>query len=78
MIDSNVEQYFREHQERVRRLEELYDKLRSPEYNDEQKKNFRHESLELCLRRVGACIPYWLKFGLYLIVAVSVFCCTAG
>jgi hypothetical protein len=49
MIDSNVEQYVREHEERVRRLDELYKKLRSPDYNEEEKSNFRHESLKLCM-----------------------------
>jgi len=49
MIDSNVEQYVREHQERVRRLDELYEKLESPDYNDEEKNSFRHESLRLCM-----------------------------
>jgi len=48
MIDSNIEQYVREHEERVRRLDELYEKIRSPEYNEEEKNNFRHESLKLC------------------------------
>ena len=48
MIDLNIEQYVREHEERVRRLDELYDKIRSPEYNEEEKTNFRHESLKLC------------------------------
>ena len=49
MIDSNVEQYVREHRERVRRLDELYEKLKSPDYNDEEKNSFRHESLKLCI-----------------------------
>jgi hypothetical protein len=49
MIDSDVEEYVREHQERVRKLEELYEKIGSPEYNDEEKNNFRNESLKLCL-----------------------------
>jgi hypothetical protein len=49
MIDSNVEQYVREHEERVRRLDELYEKLISPDYNEEEKNNFRHESLKLCM-----------------------------
>jgi hypothetical protein len=40
MIDSNVEQYVREHQERVRRLDELYEMLKSAAYNDEEKNNF--------------------------------------
>ena len=53
MIDLNVEEYVREHQERVRRLEELYEKIRSPEYNDEEKKNFRQESLKLCLEALA-------------------------
>jgi len=48
MVDSDVEQYVREHEERVRRLEELYEKIMSPDYNDEQKTNFKHESLKLC------------------------------
>lgn len=49
MIDSKVEEYVREHEERVRRLDELYEKMRSSEYNDEEKNNFRQESLKLCL-----------------------------
>lgn len=49
MIDSNVEQYVREHQERVRRLDELYEMLKSAAYNDEEKNNFRQESLKLCM-----------------------------
>ena len=49
MIDSNVEDYVREHEERVRRLDELYEKLRSPEYNEDEKNNFRQESLKLCM-----------------------------
>lgn len=49
MIDSDVEEYVREHQERVRKLEELYEKIGSPEYNDEEKNNFRNEPLKLCL-----------------------------
>jgi hypothetical protein len=49
MIDSNVEQYVREHEQRVRRLDELYEKIRSPDYNDEEKKIFKYESLKLCL-----------------------------
>ena len=49
MIDSNLAQYVKAHQERIRRLEELYEKISSPEYNDEEKKNFRQQSLELCL-----------------------------
>ena len=49
MIDSNVEQYVREHQERVQRLDELYEKIESPDYNDEEKNSFRHESLKLCM-----------------------------
>lgn len=49
MIDSNVEQYVREHQERVRRLDKLYEKIESPDYNDEEKNSFRHESLKLCM-----------------------------
>jgi len=49
MIDSNIEQYVREHEERVRRLDELYEKIRSPEYNEQEKDNFRQESLKLCL-----------------------------
>ena len=53
MIDLNVEEYVRDHQERVRRLEELYEKIRSPEYNDEEKKNFRQESLKLCLETLA-------------------------
>ena len=48
MVDLNIEQYVREHEERVRRLDELYDKIRSPEYNEEEKNYFRHESLKLC------------------------------
>ena len=48
MLDLNIEQYVKEHEERVRRLDELYDKVRSPEYNEEEKNNFRHESLKLC------------------------------
>ena len=49
MIDENVEQYVRDHEERVRKLDELYEKIRSPEYNEEEKNNFRHQSLKLCL-----------------------------
>jgi|RhiMethySRZTD1v2_1073278.scaffolds.fasta_scaffold746177_2 hypothetical protein len=49
MIDSNVEQYVREHQERVRRLDELYEMLKSAAYNDEEKNTFRQESLKLCM-----------------------------
>jgi hypothetical protein len=49
MIDSNIEQYVKEHEERVRRLDELYEKIRSPEYNEQEKDNFRQESLKLCL-----------------------------
>ena len=66
MIDSNIEQYVREHEERVRRLDELYEKIRSPEYNEQEKNNFRQESLKLCLEgltTVGAafwiCPPYF-------------------
>lgn len=49
MIDSNVEQYIRDHEERVRRLDELYEKIKSNEYNEEEKNNFRYQSLKLCL-----------------------------
>ena len=49
MIDSNLEEYLKEHEERIRRLDELYEKIKSPDYNDGEKKNFRQESLELCL-----------------------------
>ena len=49
MIGSNIDQYVKDHKERMRRLEELYEKMRPPEYNDEEKKNFRKKSLELCL-----------------------------
>jgi|SRR5262245_53396686 len=49
MIDENVEQYVRDHEERVRKLDELYEKIRSPEYNEEEKSNFRYQSLKLCL-----------------------------
>jgi len=49
MIDSDVEQYVREHEDRVRRLDELYEKIASSEYNEEEKNSFRHESLKLCL-----------------------------
>ena len=50
MTDANVEQYVREHEERVRRLDELYEKISSPEYNEEEKTNFRYESLKLCIQ----------------------------
>ena len=49
MRDLSVAQYVKDHEERMRRLEELYEKIRSPEYNDEEKKRFRQKSLELCL-----------------------------
>ena len=49
MIDQDVEQYIRDHEERVRRLDELYEKIRSSEYNEEEKNNFRYQSLKLCL-----------------------------
>jgi hypothetical protein len=49
MIDSTVEQYVRDHEERVRRLDELYEKIRSPDYNEEEKNKFRYQSLKLCL-----------------------------
>ena len=49
MIDENVEQYVRDHEERVRKLDELFEKIRSSEYNEEEKSNFRHQSLKLCL-----------------------------
>ena len=50
MIDSKVEEYVREHEAQVRRLAELYEKIRSPEYNEEEKNKFRHESLKLCMK----------------------------
>jgi len=50
MTDANVEQYVREHEERVRRLDELYEKISSTEYNEEEKTNFRYESLKLCIQ----------------------------
>ena len=49
MIDENVEQYVRDHEERVRKLDKLFEKIRSSEYNEEEKNNFRHQSLKLCL-----------------------------
>jgi hypothetical protein len=49
MIDLNVEQYLRQHEERVRRLEELDRKMESPQYSNAEKENFREESLKLCL-----------------------------
>jgi len=49
MIDSDVEQFVRNHEERVRRLDELYEKIRSSEYNEEEKNIFRRDSLKLCL-----------------------------
>ena len=49
MMDQDVEQYIRDHEERVRRLDELYEKIRSSEYNEEEKNNFRYQSLKLCL-----------------------------
>ena len=54
MIDSDVEQYVREHEERVRKLDELFEKIRSSEYNEEEKNNFREESLKLCLEGLAA------------------------
>jgi len=54
MIDSTIEQYVREHEERVRRLDELYVKISSPQYNEEEKMNFRYESLKLCLEGLTA------------------------
>ena len=50
MTDANVEQYVREHEERVRRLDELYEKISTPKYNEEEKTNFRYESLKLCIQ----------------------------
>ena len=54
MIDSDVEQYVREHQERVRRLDELYEMISFSEYNEEEKNAFRRESLKLCLEGLAA------------------------
>jgi hypothetical protein len=49
MLISDVEQYLREHEERVRQLEALDGKIDSPSYSNEEKETFRQESLKLCL-----------------------------
>jgi hypothetical protein len=50
MIESDVERYVREHEDRIRRLDELHENISSSEYNEEEKQNFKRESLKLCLK----------------------------